>query len=257
MALVKTTALTKRKMGGAASGQAAGPALRAPAKPRAPVSREQAAERVAAATMELSSGVAEAAAAAEELRRTLEQIASGAEEAAGAAHQSLATVAELSRQFASARTDAEASRRRAEVLQAAVVESATTIEGSLMAIESNAARQLSTVDLISRLQTEAGSIGETTMIVADVSDQTNLLALNAAIEAARAGEKGVGFAVVADEVRALAEKAERGARDVKQLAQSIGESVAEVASRIGAAAQSARAQTTVGDAVTFIVNASA
>ena len=115
MALVKTTALGKRTSAAATAHSVASPVSRTPSKPRAPVSREQAAERVAAATMELSSGVAEAAAAAEELRRTLEQIASGAEEAAGAAHESLATVAELSRQFASARTDAEASRRLVEL----------------------------------------------------------------------------------------------------------------------------------------------
>lgn len=247
MALVKTNVLAKRKTDAPAPGPAA-PAktTRAPAKARVPVSRAQASERIAAATMQLASGITESAAAAEELRRTLEQIASGAEEAAGAAHESLATVVELSRQFAVARNDAESSRRRVEGLQAAVVESTTTIAGSLVAIESNSARQLATVELITRLQAQAGSIGDTTTLVADVSDQTNLLALNAAIEAARAGDKGAGFAVVADEVRALAEGAERSARDVKILAQSIGDGVAEVASQIAQAAQSARAQVDVG-----------
>lgn len=250
MALVKTTALAKRK--GDNAMPPSGPVATKPkpsARPRMPVSREQAAERIAAATMQLASGVTESAAAAEELSRTLEQIANGAEEAAGAAHESLATVGELSKQFASARTDAEASRRQAEVLQAAVVESATKIEGSLQVIESNAARQLAAVDIINRLQSQADSIGETTLVVADVSDQTNLLALNAAIEAARAGDKGAGFAVVAEEVRSLAESAERSARDVKQLAQSIGDGVAEVATRIAAAAQSAQSQTDVGQAI--------
>ncbi|MDB5535467.1 MAG: chemotaxis protein [Devosia sp.] len=252
MALVKTTEIAKRKTGSVPPTPAAAPvkAGRPTARPKARVvSKEQAAERLGAATMQLSSGVAESAAAAEELRRTLEQIASGAEEAAGAAHESLATVAELSRQFAGARTDAEAARRRAEVLQATLVESATTIEGSLLAIESNAARQLAAVELISRLQSQAGKIAETTTVVADVSDQTNLLALNAAIEAARAGDKGAGFAVVADEVRALAENAERGARDVKKLAQSIADGVADVAERVAAAATSARAQSKVGEAI--------
>ncbi|WP_108398693.1 methyl-accepting chemotaxis protein [Devosia submarina] len=249
MALVKTTTLAKRRSAEPASVLAEQKTPRAPAKPRMPVSREQAAERIAAATMQLASGVTESAAAAEELRRTLEQIASGAEEAAGAAHESLATVSELSRQFSAARTDAEASRRQTEILQSAIVESATTIEDSLLAIDNNAARQLAAVELINRLESQAGSIGETTIVVADISDQTNLLALNAAIEAARAGDKGAGFAVVADEVRALAESAERSARDVKQLAQSVGEGVAEVATLIAAAAQSARAQTEVGQAV--------
>lgn len=256
MALVKTTALAKRKAAAATpmtpvvKPATTSPKPRASAKPRAPVSREQAAERVASATMQLASGVTQAAAAAEELRRSLEQISSGAEEAAGAAHESLATVGELSRQFSGARAEAEASRRRAEFLQGAVVESAATIESSLLAIETNATRQLATVELIGRLQVQAEGIGQTTMVVADVSEQTNLLALNAAIEAARAGEKGAGFAVVADEVRSLAESAERSAGDVRNLAQSISDGVTEVTTRIAAAAQSARAQITAGQAIT-------
>jgi methyl-accepting chemotaxis protein len=251
MALVKTTALAKRK----AVAEVRMPAravtknAKAPAKAKASISREQAAERVAAATIELATGIAESTAAAEQLGRTLEQIASGAEEAAGAAHESLATVSELSRRFANARIDAEASRRRAEVLQTNVVDSAATIQGSLLAIESNASRQLAAVDLINELQIQAGKIGETTMVVADVSDQTNLLALNAAIEAARAGDKGAGFAVVADEVRSLAENTERSAREVKQLAQAITDGVADVTARIAGAAQSARAQTDVGRSI--------
>ena len=47
-------------------------------------SPDQLSERIAAATEELASGLTEASAAAEQLRRSMEQIASGAEEAAGA-----------------------------------------------------------------------------------------------------------------------------------------------------------------------------
>lgn len=260
MALVKTTVLGKRRVGAGATGPAVAVPAKVPSKPaakpqpvrrtvRAPATREQAAERVAAATMQLASGIASAAASSEELQRALQQIASGAEEAAGAAHESLSTVSELSRRFAAARADAEASRRRAEILQTVVVESAATIEGSLLAIDTNAARQLAAVDLINRLQSQAGDIGRTTVIVADVSDQTNLLALNAAIEAARAGDKGAGFAVVAEEVRALAGVTERSARDVKQLAQTIGDGVTEVAGRIAGAARAAQAQSEVGETI--------
>ena len=57
-------------------------------KARTFAKQQQAAERIAAATGELSSGINEAAAAAEELKRAADQIAAGAEQASGAAEES-------------------------------------------------------------------------------------------------------------------------------------------------------------------------
>src|SRR5580698_9685992 len=49
-------------------------------------------ERVATATEELATGLAEAAAAAQQLRRAMEQISAGADEAAGASQEQLAAL---------------------------------------------------------------------------------------------------------------------------------------------------------------------
>jgi methyl-accepting chemotaxis protein len=73
------------------------------------------------------------------------------------------------------------------------------------------------------------SIAEKISIIEEIAYQTNLLALNAAIEAARAGEHGRGFAVVATEVRKLAERAQKAAKEIGELA---GSSV-KVAERSG------------------------
>ncbi|MDE1991558.1 MAG: methyl-accepting chemotaxis protein [Rhizobiaceae bacterium] len=216
------------------------------AQDRSRVRQQKAAERIGAATEEFASGVSEAAAAADQLLRALGQIASGAEEAAGAAHESLSATGHLSTRFSDARLEAETARRRTELLQASVLDSAVQIDASIVAVGANAERQLSSVAIIGKLQAQAESIGATTLIVADISDRTNLLALNAAIEAARAGNEGKGFAVVADEVRALAETAERGSRGVTEHANKIVDGVRLVAERIQAAAATVRAQSEAG-----------
>jgi methyl-accepting chemotaxis protein len=242
MRLVKTTKL------GAASER--GPrepvAAVAPAKAKAAAIERRPAlvndhdvlfERVAAATEELATGLTEASAAAQELRRSMERIASGAEEASGASRLQLTAIQRISDQMRAARGEAETLRRRAENAQLLLSETSGQISTSVRAIERNARRQEATVETIAELRRRAEDIGEITKTVSRISDQTNLLALNAAIEAARAGHQGRGFAVVADEVRALAETSDKSAQDVRGLAENINREVEGVVAAIRQAAE--------------------
>jgi len=254
MALVKTTELAiKRSAAKVVSPQPVTAVEKTAssrrAQDRSRLRQQKAAERIATASDELASGVAQAASAADELNRTLEQIASGAEEAASAAHESLAGTGQLLLQFSDARMEAENARRRAEGLQTTITDAAVQIEVSVRTLASGADRQLSAVDVIAQLQDQAEAIGSTTLTVADISDRTSLLALNAAIEAARAEDGGKGFAVVADEVRALAEIAERGSRDVTQNAGRIVDGVAAVSEKVRNAAEIAKAQALSGQEI--------
>lgn len=189
-------------------------------------------ERVAAATEELASGLSKASSAANELGSSMAQIASGAEEAAGASQAQLLAIKQIFDTLRATRSEAEALRRRTDATQALLADTAAQITSSARAIERNARRQESSVEIISELERRARDIGEVTQTVSRISDQTNLLALNAAIEAARAGDHGRGFAVVADEVRALAETSDRNALSVKGLADEIQNDVRGVASSV-------------------------
>ena len=113
--------------------------VRAPTRPSA---------RPPARTEELASGLSEAAAAAEELRRAMEQIASGASEAAGASQEQLAAIKQVVANLGMARTQAEASRRRTEAVEVVLAETAVQIGTSVRAIERNGVRKSASVVLI-------------------------------------------------------------------------------------------------------------
>ena len=212
--------------------------------------QQKAAERIAAATSELASGITEAGAAAEELRKAAEQIASGAEEAAGAAQESLKAVNHGSVLIQKAKENAETAVTKTELLQNMVADVAGQITNSIVAISKAAERQESSVKMVEELERQAATIGEVVNAVARIADQTNLLALNAAIEAARAGQHGKGFAVVADEVRTLAETSEKSARDIQGLVTQIQKDVKVIAEGISTSANAAKQEVAKGKKVT-------
>jgi methyl-accepting chemotaxis protein len=243
MKLVKTSKISSdaAKAAGASPPRPTAPssATSRARKPQPEPKQETLSERVAAATEELASGLAQASAAAQQLDKSMAQIASGAEEAAGASQQQLGAIKQIFAGLSTARREAEVSRRRTEVVQIALAETADKITTSARAIERNAERQTVSIGIIGELERRAKDIGEITQTVSLISDQTNLLALNAAIEAARAGEHGRGFAVVADEVRLLAETSDKSAREVQQHADAIQNDVQGIILAVRTAADAA------------------
>jgi methyl-accepting chemotaxis protein len=252
MALVKTTKISPRGTNGiqtADKGTRAPKPVKSVARPSANgkgIQKDKVAERIAAATEELASGLTEAAAAAEELRRSMEQIAAGADEAAGASQEQLAAVKSVSTNLTIARSEADSSRRKTEATQILLTEATAQISTSVQAIEKNAERQTASAKIIGELERRAQDVSAITATVSRISDQTNLLALNAAIEAARAGDHGRGFTVVAEEVRALAETSDKSALEVQGLAEEIATNVRGAVEAIGTAANVAMSQAKAG-----------
>jgi methyl-accepting chemotaxis protein len=175
----------------------------------------------------LSSGINEAASAAEELKRAADQIAAGAEEASGAAQESLSALRSVGDALVRQLHDGETSRNKSEATQALVAKATGEINSLVTNVAVAAQRQMASVSMVAELEKQAASIGEIVKAVARIADQTNLLALNAAIEAARAGKHGKGFAVVADEVRKLADRSRQATVEITALILDTDEVVAE------------------------------
>ena len=205
------------------------------------VARAQAvAEKLSTATDQVSSAIAEATGAVEELEKTMHTIAAGAEQSSAAAEESRAAINQIEKASDNANTRADLSLQRVTDAVALVKSTTADIELLIKGVGDTAAANLESAKMIGELERQSEEIGKIVHAVTRIADQTNLLALNAAIEAARAGEHGKGFAVVADEVRNLAEISEKSARGIQEVVNEIQTQVKVVASDTEAAGKKGR-----------------
>jgi methyl-accepting chemotaxis protein len=201
------------------------------------------ANRVAAASEELSAQVEEVSRGADQQRDRMESTAT-------AMTEMNATVLEVARSAGQASEQSEATRSKANdgaSLVDKVVHSINQVNKVAATLQTN----------MQALGSQAESIGGVMNVISDIADQTNLLALNAAIEAARAGEAGRGFAVVADEVRKLAEKTMSATQEVganiTAIQQSAVTNINEVSEAVKAVSEATTLANTSGQALTEIV----
>lgn len=211
--------------------------------------RQQATERLAAATSEMAAQTAQSREAGHLLMRTMQELAAGAEQASAASQESVTVIDAMSDHIGVQRQATSRAREMAESLKQTVAVSGAQIAELVANVGAAAGRQRASVARISELEAQADEIGSILRTVAHIADETNLLALNAAIEAARARQHGKGFAVVADEVRALAETSERSAREIRELIDTVRAGVTAVAVGAQAASENAAAELAKGEAI--------
>lgn len=211
--------------------------------------RQHAAERIAAASVQLAAQTSESSAASRLLVEAMQEVAAGAEQSSASCEEILAAMVAVTDRITEQRTATSRGATLAGDIREVLAGSRQELTGLVESVSGAAARQAASVEQISDLEHQADEIVTIVQTVASIADETNLLAINAAIEAARAREHGRGFAVVADEVRALAEVAESSARSVSELIDLVRSGVTQVADAVRSSSETAQGELAKNEAI--------
>ncbi|ABD41562.1 methyl-accepting chemotaxis sensory transducer [Methanospirillum hungatei JF-1] len=172
----------------------------------------------------LSAGMEETNASAEEVASTTSLLAQSSNEVSQLAERSgtgirqiLTAMEDLSNTVSSVAAKAEQASMMAQQTVDLTEKGVSLAGAAEKGMEGISSSVEETSGIITDITGQMEEIGKIVDVITGIAEQTGLLALNAAIEAARAGEAGMGFAVVADEVKSLALESQKSAENIASI----------------------------------------
>ena len=205
----------------------------------------------AAISRELSTSLAEMAAAMEHTTTQFLETSTGVNELAG----SVGGMAERADQVARSvegtardldlirdsmikiRTGAQASARAVGAVKTDARDGLLVVKAAMEEMERIDQESRRANQAMLRLSRQTVEVGKIIEVIKELVSDTELLAFNAAIIAARAGEEGKGFSVVAEEIRDLADRTTSSAQDIHRIVKAIGGDTGEVTAAVEATSQ--------------------
>ena len=168
-------------------------------------------ERISKQMSHQITSVNQAAAALEQMERTLDIIFNNISRQSAAMTQSAATLEEMGRQVEGVAKISSDTEELAKKLTTVASKGHSAVEISIVSIRDVAEYSSQIIKLLS--------------LITGIAKQTNLLAMNASIEAAHAGEAGRGFAIVAEEIRRLSETTNKNAKEIRTVVDTMVEKI--------------------------------
>ena len=181
---------------------------------------------------ELTLASEQSATSAENISKTIDEIAKGAERQANASMTTVDSINHVTRLAEDMSQKSNQAKDHSQEMKQVINGSVKSVHSLVEGLHQIAEKNKQSIEVVKKLENNAGEISSITNLVGDIAEQTNLLALNASIEAARAGENGRGFAVVANEVRKLADQSGKAVQNITHLIEQIQKDVNNVVKQI-------------------------
>jgi methyl-accepting chemotaxis protein len=155
--------------------------------------------------------------AADEVANAMSEMSSGATAQAADTQKVNREIDAMSRKIEQTNTEVELLNENSAQMKAAGEQGISVVE-NLEKISEKVKSEIAVIHEQTNVTNEsAQKIRQATELIASIASETNLLSLNASIEAARAGESGRGFAVVADQIKTLSEQSNASVISIEEI----------------------------------------